>query len=99
MLQKVCHIDFTFKGCEYHGYSSDITRTWPISGSFTPSQMALYEVVLCAQQELIKMCSDFPSLDQLYDSMCMLLGKGLKEIGVISANTNNQMLLKVCDAY
>ena len=25
-------------GCEYHGYTSDITRTWPISGSFSDPQ-------------------------------------------------------------
>lgn len=86
-------------GCEYHGYSSDITRTWPVSGSFTPTQMALYEVVLNAQEDLIKLCNNFPTLDQLYDSMCILLGKGLKEIGVISSSTTNQTLLKVCSCY
>jgi Xaa-Pro aminopeptidase len=26
-------------GCEYHGYTSDITRTWPVRGAtFTPAQ-------------------------------------------------------------
>jgi len=24
-------------GCEYHGYTSDITRTWPINGTYTCS--------------------------------------------------------------
>lgn len=40
-------------GCEYGGYSSDITRTWPISGSFTKAQKVLYDVVLHLQKELI----------------------------------------------
>lgn len=40
-------------GCEYGGYSSDITRTWPISGNFTKSQKVLYDVVLHLQKELI----------------------------------------------
>lgn len=84
-----------FVGCEYHGYSSDITRTWPISGTFTPAQRALYEIVLNVQLELINLCNNFPTLDELFDSMSALLGKKLKEIGVISANTTNQMLLKV----
>lgn len=40
-------------GCEYGGYTSDITRTWPINGSFSPAQQTLYEVVHRVQQELI----------------------------------------------
>jgi Xaa-Pro aminopeptidase len=33
-------------GCELHGYCSDVTRTWPVSGSFSPAQKAVYEAVL-----------------------------------------------------
>ena len=33
-------------GCERHGYASDVTRTWPVSGKFSPEQRAVYEVVL-----------------------------------------------------
>lgn len=40
-------------GCEYGGYSSDITRTWPINGTFTNAQKTLYDVVLQLQKELI----------------------------------------------
>lgn len=40
-------------GCEYGGYTSDITRTWPVSGNFTEAQKILYDVVLVLQKELI----------------------------------------------
>lgn len=43
-------------GCERHMYASDITRTFPASGSFTPPQRDLYEVVLSVQKELVKRC-------------------------------------------
>ncbi|KAJ8297916.1 hypothetical protein KUTeg_024447 [Tegillarca granosa] len=33
-------------GCEYHGYTSDITRTWPVSGKFSKAQRALYDAIL-----------------------------------------------------
>lgn len=33
-------------GCERHGYASDVTRTWPVSGKFTPEQRAVYDIVL-----------------------------------------------------
>ena len=41
-------------GCEYHGYVSDVTRTWPVSGQFTSVQRDLYEVVHIAKQEIIQ---------------------------------------------
>jgi Xaa-Pro aminopeptidase len=36
-------------GCEYDGYASDITRTFPVSGRFRGEQKAIYELVLAAQ--------------------------------------------------
>ncbi|KAG1875383.1 peptidase M24 [Suillus subalutaceus] len=40
-------------GCEYNGYASDITRTYPVNGSFTPPQKELYSAVLSAQKALV----------------------------------------------
>ena len=36
-------------GCEYQGYASDITRTFPVNGRFSGPQKAVYELVLAAQ--------------------------------------------------
>lgn len=36
-------------GCEYQGYASDITRTFPVGGRFNGAQKAVYELVLAAQ--------------------------------------------------
>ncbi len=36
-------------GCELDGYASDITRTFPVNGKFTPAQHDLYDVVLQSQ--------------------------------------------------
>ncbi|MBK6805388.1 MAG: aminopeptidase P N-terminal domain-containing protein [Betaproteobacteria bacterium] len=36
-------------GCEYRGYASDITRTFPVNGRFTGPQKDVYELVLAAQ--------------------------------------------------
>ncbi|KAL1664833.1 peptidase M24, structural domain-containing protein [Schizophyllum commune] len=43
--------------CEYNGYASDITRTFPASGVFSPAQRDIYQAVLSAQRELVKMCA------------------------------------------
>ena len=36
-------------GAQYSGYSSDITRTLPANGKFTPRQREIYDIVLGAQ--------------------------------------------------
>lgn len=36
-------------GCELDGYASDITRTFPVNGRFSPAQKDAYEIVLAAQ--------------------------------------------------
>lgn len=43
-------------GGEYGGYISDITRTWPVDGKFTPAQKDLYEAVLKVQRSCVSMC-------------------------------------------
>ena len=41
-------------GSEFHGYASDITRTWPVSGKFSDAQRELYELVLRVQKKCLK---------------------------------------------
>ncbi|XP_018327487.1 xaa-Pro aminopeptidase 3 [Agrilus planipennis] len=81
-------------GCEYHGYSSDITRTWPINGKFTPQQRIIYEIVETVQAQIIQWCAHFPSLDQLFDSMCILLGKYLQEVGLIPKKASQKEVIR-----
>ena len=41
-------------GCLYHGYISDVTRVWPVGGTFSCAQRDLYEAVLRVKQECIQ---------------------------------------------
>lgn len=43
-------------GAEYFGYVSDITRTWPVSGSFNEYQRDLYQAVLRIKDACIEVC-------------------------------------------
>ncbi|KAJ9151324.1 Intermediate cleaving peptidase 55 [Pleurostoma richardsiae] len=45
-------------GGEYGTYVSDITRTWPASGRFTPAQRDLYEAVLRVQRTGVALCRE-----------------------------------------
>lgn len=70
-------------GCEYHGYASDITRTFPVSGKFTGPQKDLYQVVLEAERECIKFCREDRglSLNELHRKSCDELRSGLRQLG------------------
>jgi len=57
-------------GGELNGYASDITRTWPVNGKFTPAQKDLYEIVLNANKECIKASdSDGPGDEMNHNQM------------------------------
>ena len=74
-------------GCDYGGYASDITRTWPISGKFETHQKLLYEAVLDIQLSLIEKlvnAAETESVDKLYRSMLNLLGEHLLDLGIIT---------------
>ena len=44
-------------GADYHGYVSDITRTWPVNGCFTSPQRDLYSALLEVQETAVEVSS------------------------------------------
>ena len=38
-----------------YGYATDVTRTWPVSGQFSPEQYRAYQAVLQSQEQAIDM--------------------------------------------
>jgi Xaa-Pro aminopeptidase len=69
--------------CEYDGYAADITRTFPINGRFTSAQKEIYQLVLDAQNAVIKASKPGATLLQLHGIACDVLRKGLIELGVL----------------
>lgn len=70
-------------GAEYRGYTADITRTIPVNGKFSPEQKQIYELVLKAQEEAMKVCKPGVTTAQLTDVTRVVINKGLKELGII----------------
>lgn len=68
---------------EFGGYITDITRTWPISGTFTPPQKDLYNAVLATQRHCISLCraNANVSLDELHKIAETSLKDQLKQLG------------------
>ncbi|KAM9780128.1 xaa-Pro aminopeptidase 3 [Neosynchiropus ocellatus] len=86
-------------GCEYFGYVSDITRTWPVNGKFTPVQEELYEAILEVQCACLSLCTPGVSLDHIYSSMLALLGRQLQRLGVVKTSASDADVLKAARLY
>jgi Xaa-Pro aminopeptidase len=74
-------------GAEYRGYTADITRTIPVSGKFSPEQKLIYDLVLKAQEEAMKICKPGTTFSELKKATDMVVNKGLKDLGIIKSET------------
>jgi Xaa-Pro aminopeptidase len=70
-------------GAEFHGYSADITRTIPVNGKFSPEQKLIYELVLKAQEEAMKICKPGTPMRDLTVVCRDIINQGLADLGVI----------------
>lgn len=70
-------------GAEYHGYASDITRTFPVNGRFTEAQRDIYELVLEAQNACIEMTRPGVTMDELHNASVEILTKGMLRLGLL----------------
>jgi Xaa-Pro aminopeptidase len=73
-------------GAEFHGYTADITRTIPVNGKFSPEQKQIYELVLAAQEEAMKVCKPGANFSELFMATKKVIDKGLADLGVIKLN-------------
>ncbi|MED5462964.1 MAG: aminopeptidase P N-terminal domain-containing protein [Pseudomonadota bacterium] len=70
-------------GCEYDYYVSDVTRTMPVNGIFSPEQRAIYEIVLEAQLAAIEKTVIGNHWNDPHDAAVRVITKGLKKIGLL----------------
>ena len=70
-------------GAKYENYCSDITRTYPTNGKFTPRQREVYELVLKANKAVAAAAKPGITTKDLNDVACQVLGEGLVEMGLI----------------
>lgn len=70
-------------GCEYAGYASDVTRTYPVGGRFTPETRAVYEVVLAAQEAALEASRPGATLDEVHDAALRRLVEGMIELELL----------------
>jgi Xaa-Pro aminopeptidase len=70
-------------GCEIDCYASDITRTFPVSGRFSPEQKAIYELVLEAQHAAFAAIGPGKHWNQAHEATVQVITAGLVELGLL----------------
>jgi Xaa-Pro aminopeptidase len=70
-------------GCEIDYYASDITRTIPVNGRFSPEQRAIYEIVLEAQLAAIEKTRKGNHWNEPHDAAVRVITRGLQKIGLL----------------
>ncbi len=70
-------------GCEYEYYASDITRTFPVGGRFTPAQRAVYDVVLEAQLAAIDKVRPGNQWNDPHEEAVRVITQGLVRLGLL----------------
>lgn len=75
-------------GAEVEGYTADITRTFPVNGTFSPAQREIYEIVLDAQLKGIEAARVGNDFDDVHQASLRALVEGLIRIGVVEGTAD-----------
>jgi len=71
-------------GCEFDYYAADVTRTFPVSGTFTPAQREIYQIVLDAQVASIELTRLGRTFDEIHNASVEVITRGLVRLGIIA---------------
>lgn len=73
-------------GCEYQGYAGDITRTFPVNGTFSPAQRAIYDLVLASMDKAFEVFGPGSSIREAHEAAVRVMVEGLMALGVMKGD-------------
>jgi Xaa-Pro aminopeptidase len=71
------------------GWAGDVTRTWPVSGKFSPSQRAIYDVVLAARDACIARIKPGVEYKGIHLLGCRVIAEGLVDLGILKGKVED----------
>ncbi len=86
-------------GAELNYYASDITRTFPVNGTFSPEQKQVYNIVLKAQLAAIKKVKPGNHWNQPHDAAVKELTKGLIDMGLLKGDLKELIKNKAYQSF
>ncbi|MEQ1566558.1 MAG: aminopeptidase P N-terminal domain-containing protein [Myxococcota bacterium] len=78
-------------GCEVSWYTADVTRTFPVSGRFSPAQRDVYEWVLRAQLAAIERCRPGGRFGEVHDVTVRVLTEGMIALGLLQGTVEERI--------
>ncbi len=73
-------------GCEYKYYASDVTRTFPVNGSFTEEQKQIYSIVLEAHRQSMGQLQPGNKWNLAHEKSVEVIVEGLIDLGIIKSS-------------
>lgn len=70
-------------GAKYKGYCADITRTYPVNGTFTERQREVYNIVLAANRKIAEVAKPGMTTVELNNVCKKVLAEGCIRLGLI----------------
>jgi Xaa-Pro aminopeptidase len=70
-------------GAEYRGYASDVTRTYPVGGTFSAEQAFVHDTVRRAGETAIAACRPGTQWHDVHRAAALVVAEGLVELGVL----------------
>ena len=77
--------------CELHHFTSDITRTFPVCGSFSSPQRRVYQLVLSAQEAALAACRPGNHIRSPHEAALGVLVEGMVEMGLLPTGVDQGM--------
>jgi Xaa-Pro aminopeptidase len=78
-------------GCELDGYASDITRTFPANGTFSPAQRDAYALVLASQDAAVAATRPGARFSDPHDAAVRVLAQGMLDLGLLNAQQHGSL--------
>ena len=78
-------------GCELGSYTGDITRAWPVSGTFTDAQREIYEAVLKANEAAIATCKPGIRYREVHEASVLSLTTSMIELGLLEGDVDENI--------
>lgn len=73
-------------GCEYQYYASDVTRTFPVNGKFSPEQKEIYSIVLEAHKQSMEQAKPGNKWNLMHEKSVEVIVEGLLSIGLLQGS-------------
>ena len=75
-------------GCNYQDYSSDHTRTMPVTGKFTQRQLEIYSIVEACHDYVLEVAKPGVKYMDVHFAVCRLMTERLKELGLMKGDVD-----------